>query len=60
MFTSGYVNTETVYVSSLHSTQSYIVYICCGSILSLVQIFFLMFLGIVMYDYEFETKENKI
>ena len=36
------------------------VYVCCGSILSLVQIFFSFFLGIVMYDNEFETKEKKI
>ena len=36
------------------------VYVCCGSILSLVQIFFPFFLGIVMYDNEFETKEKKI
>ena len=28
--------------------------------LSLVQILFSFFLGIVMYDYKFETKENKI
>ena len=37
--------------------------ICCGSILSLVQFFFLfffVFLGVVMYDNEFETKEIKI
>ena len=34
--------------------------LCCGLILSLVQIYFLLFLGIVMYDNEFETKENKI
>ena len=36
------------------------VYVCCGSILSLVQIFFSFFLGVVMYDNEFETKEKKI
>ena len=35
--------------------------ICCGSVLSLVQIInSLLFLGIVMYDYKFETKESKI
>ena len=34
--------------------------LCCGSILSLVQIFFSFVLGIVMYDNEFETRENKI
>ena len=33
---------------------------CCGSILSLVQILFLLFLGIAKYDSEFETKENII
>ena len=33
---------------------------CCGSILSLVPIFFPLFLGMVMYDNEFETKENNI
>ena len=31
-----------------------------GSILSLVQILFLLFLGMVMYANEFETKENNI
>ena len=35
--------------------------IFCGSILFLVfTYFFLLFLGMVIYDYEFETKENKI
>ena len=34
------------------------VYTCCGSILS--QFYFPLFLSIVMYDNEFETKENKI
>ena len=33
---------------------------CCGSVLSLVPIFFPLFLGMVMYDNEFETKENNI
>ena len=41
----------------MHATETF----CCGSILSLVQIFyFLLFLGIEMYDNEFETKEKKI
>ena len=31
--------------------------VCCGSILSLVLI---LFWGMLMYDNEFETKENKI
>ena len=35
-------------------------WICCGSILSLVQIIFSFVLSIVMYDNDFETKENKI
>ena len=34
--------------------------ICCGSILSLVQNLFSFVLGMVMYDNEFKTKENKI
>ena len=33
---------------------------CCGSILSLVQILYSFVLGIVMYDNEIETKENKL
>ena len=33
---------------------------CCGSILSSVQIYFLLFLGIVMHDNEFGTEGNKI
>ena len=41
----------------MHATETF----CCGSILSLVQIFyFLLFLVIEMYDNEFETKEKKI
>ena len=32
----------------------------CGLILSLVKFSFLLSLGIVIYDNEFETKENKI
>ena len=41
----------------MHATETF----CCGSILSLVQIFyFLLYLGIEMYDNEFETKEKKI
>ena len=35
-------------------------WICCGSILSLVQIIFSFVFSIVMYDNDFETKENKI
>ena len=36
-------------------------WICCGSILSLVNIlYFPLFWGMVMYGNEFETKENKI
>ena len=31
---------------------------CCGSILSLV--YFPLFEGMVIYDNEFETKENKV
>ena len=34
--------------------------ICCGSILSLVQFLFPLFLCLVMYDNEYKTKENKI
>jgi len=34
--------------------------ICCGSILSLVQFYLPLFLGMAMYDNEFKTKENKI
>ena len=36
-------------------------YICCGSILSKwFKFYFPLFLGMVIYDNEFETKENKI
>ena len=41
------------------SLQEYC-YICCGSILSLVQILFSIVFGMVMYDNEFKTKGNKI
>ena len=34
--------------------------LCFGLILSLVQFYFPLFWGMVMYDNEFETKENKI
>ena len=37
-----------------------IYHICCGSILSLVSTLFSFVLGMVMYDDEFETKENRI
>ena len=48
------------YQWSMIVTFVYLV-ICCGSVLSLVQIInSLLFLGIVMYDYKFETKESKI
>ena len=40
----------------MHATATF----CSGSILSLVQILLLLFLGIEMYDNEFETKEKKI
>ena len=58
--------------STLTTRQNYFGCICCDSMLSLVQMwapllglakfiyYFLLFLGIVMYDNEFETKENKI
>ena len=58
--------------STLMTRQNYFGCICCDSMLSLVQMwapllglakfiyYFLLFLGIVMYDNEFETKENKI
>ena len=58
--------------STLVTRQNYFGCICCDSMLSLVQMqapllglakfiyYFLLFLGIVMYDNEFETKENKI
>ena len=58
--------------STLVTRQNYFWCICCDSMLSLVQMqapllglakfiyYFLLFLGIVMYDNEFETKENKI
>ena len=39
----------------MHATATF----CSGSILSLVQILLLLFLGIEMYDNEFETKERK-
>ena len=34
--------------------------IYCGSILSLVTVYFPLFSGIIMYDNEFKTKRNKI
>ena len=33
--------------------------ICCGLIYSWFKFSFLLFLGIVMYDNKFETKENE-
>ena len=35
-------------------------YICCGSIFTLGLNFLFLFLGMVMHDDEFETKENNI
>ena len=32
----------------------------CGSILSLVTVYFFWFSDVVMYDNKFKTKENKI
>ena len=41
---------------------NYFKYICCGSInfYPWFKFYFPLFLGMVMYDNEFETKENKI
>ena len=35
-------------------------YICCGFILSLFNLYFPFFLGIITYVNELETKENNI
>ena len=33
---------------------------CCGQFYPWFKFYFPLFWGMVMYDYEFETKENKI
>ena len=38
----------------------YVMYTCCGFILSLVQFLFSFVYGIVIYDNKFRTKENRI
>ena len=35
-------------------------YKCCGSIYLWFKFYFLLYLGMVKYDNDFETKENKI
>ena len=51
------------YTIQAFKTMNVSVCVCCGLILSLVQFFRLfvcLFLGMAMYDNEFEKKENKI